>query len=1454
MAAKNLDSSMHGLSIGEDPALMATATANRMAAQFFEKFERFELQEALAQSSYHWFLSAEEHKLQGEAPSGVIMSMQPFADNNCVLLFPYDPTVEPLDYREIHQMLRELVVGIYGLNQVPSLSLEANFDQATTCQLPPAYLDTHLGQLLINVDYMMKGVWHGAYFPRDKRLKFNERWRSSLDVNALGEPQSKKVILTEFTMAGMMDITKDPDFANIYDNMRLFPMSEHDAMADKRLFMQYAEDVSIQLTWRQRTIRQYQNLFLVDAVYEASGRVRLGEERLSRDTFERLQARLHAHVDVVQRHLADKAETRRQMEMIKLASFLVPFLIGMRRRNKVPDIKRLLTPLTADECKTERELPPLMLSPTFRCPNFIPGNRYFHLHGGMTFDIETDPCQAPPGPVVEVYEQIQLEAMDHLAKITDPNQPLHESLHVPVKEIGGKKYYVLSMDFETYYPVSPPQPLWAHSFYDKIAELKPKRLPLTDIQMHEQWKRKYGYHQAIKYKNLQSGLKMSSVRGLVSILQTLARKCPPSRLSKQDEDGYTCMHQAAMHNRPLVIELLLIQRQDIDVRRHHLTNPNASEICGGTTPLHLAARCGSLEAALCLVSNRAGMILADPEGWAAIHHAAFYDHAPIVRMFVRKFIDQVELETWDKLRRTPLLLAASSGALESVKILIDLGANIRKTDTERNTMIHLAALRFHTNVLEFFIEWNHPDVPVWQTLISMLKSKNFQYKDSAVRSLEVLTTSSKQYWKPILEADGIPALVEILKMPQSEMQSLGAAVICNLSEQPEIRTAVASAPGAIPTVVRLLGSPEDDIQARAAIVLADLGAADDVYRTAVSHEGGIPPLVALLDSQLEDVLVEAVNAVRVLCLGHRGNQSLVAQHGGIEPLVEFLQVKSDVLRAASSAALAALTYHHQENQDLVVERNAVQPLVSLIRGRNISVQTKAAAALESLAENNPKCQKAILDLQAPSALIRLLKIWALDVKEQAACSLWALAGHTRPQQKMIAEFIGISGIIDLIVKSEKLQHVGCMAMIALTRASSDNQNRIEQENGILPVVRILRSSKTSERVLHMVIKALGTLCVGVANINNPVTQRKIAEENAISTLVSLFVSTSHDYIRVEIANTLACIILGSKENQALLKEEPQFEMQMLLNLLHSKKKDIRLQAGNALATFAFNNTNQQVAIREAGGLKMATFQRFLDSEDETYQAYGAFQIVVLARVIVDSDQVTLSAEGVTRLVRLLQSPDDDTVILSGTLMASLAHTRAGITDAMITSGSVEILIKHLFSPNAEVRCAAAVALGYLTFNRKATRLLLVATRNTPGLYKRLMGNLDKDGKISRDFTEEFRRAQVVGLPALSLEIHGGPPVVPPPRPREKRRPRTTMGFNCRLPTDQQGKSPAQGLPVSRAVSAPAATQRRMAKSAEAVEGDAGVRVIKRREVGPRGDARRVVLRKPTDDGKIAWSG
>jgi ankyrin repeat protein len=70
-----------------------------------------------------------------------------------------------------------------------------------------------------------------------------------------------------------------------------------------------------------------------------------------------------------------------------------------------------------------------------------------------------------------------------------------------------------------------------------------------------------------------------------------------------------------------------------------------------------------------------------------------------------------------RVKSTPLLLASSSGGLSAVKCLISLGADIRRIDAQGNNMVTLAALRFHTNVLEYFIEWNNPFIPVWRLLV-----------------------------------------------------------------------------------------------------------------------------------------------------------------------------------------------------------------------------------------------------------------------------------------------------------------------------------------------------------------------------------------------------------------------------------------------------------------------------------------------------------------------------------------------------------------------------------------------------------------------------------------------------------------------------------------------------------------------------------------------------------------
>ena len=158
----NLNNSTNATIVSVDDELnVNNQAAVRNILGFVDKYDRLEQQELLSQMTCHWLLSLEDFKIPIEHPSGLISQMQPLNDDHLLILVPYDAEMPHLDYRELHQIIRELTIGMYVLNQHPNLELETNFDESTSCQIPPAYIDTKLGQIMINTDYWLKALWHG---------------------------------------------------------------------------------------------------------------------------------------------------------------------------------------------------------------------------------------------------------------------------------------------------------------------------------------------------------------------------------------------------------------------------------------------------------------------------------------------------------------------------------------------------------------------------------------------------------------------------------------------------------------------------------------------------------------------------------------------------------------------------------------------------------------------------------------------------------------------------------------------------------------------------------------------------------------------------------------------------------------------------------------------------------------------------------------------------------------------------------------------------------------------------------------------------------------------------------------------------------------------------------------------------------------------------------------------
>ncbi|XP_034353178.1 ankyrin and armadillo repeat-containing protein isoform X2 [Arvicanthis niloticus] len=1343
----------------DEETFLENLAVQRNASAFFEKYDRSEVQELLTTALVSWLAAKDDVRSQLDIPSGLMSQMNNVGFSTAILLTPVDPTAH-LDYREVHQILRELAIGIYCLNQIPSISLEANFDQSSSCQLPPAYYDTRVGQILIHIDYMLKALWHGIYMPKEKRARFSELWRTIMDIDLDGKPQTSKDIYSEFSSAGLVDITSDPDFEGIYDeDMNEDPTYEPNSPEEKAVFMKYAESMMMKLTFSTTHIQQHENIFIFETAYWLTNAIKYNQDYLDICTYQRLQQRLYLQKKVIQKHFEKKKEIRRGIGYLKLICFLIPFLLSLKKKMKVPYLNSLLPPFSDDKVKTERELPPFIYGRDFKCQNFdYKEHQYFHVHGGIEFDISTNPVENALDEFKQNVEKIWACAASTFAE----DSGYKEFYSVPVMEFYGKSYYVIYFELEIFY-----QQLYKTQWWGAINEivnnLRVKRLPLTEAQLHEQFKKKFGLKKAMKCKSIPFGLKSAVERGLNAVFHTFSRKTSSSTINVSDEAGYAIFHHAALHNRVSIICQLCNANFNVNQRRFIMFSQESSKVDmkkerNGPTPLHLAAQACSLEATICLLCFKADYTLSEKRGWMPIHFAAFYDNICIIIALCRKDPSLLEAEATAENQCTPLLLAATSGALDTIQYLFSLGANWRKTDAKGNNIIHLSVLTFHTEVLKYIIELNIPELPVWKTLVEMLQCESFKRRMMAVMSLEVICLANDRYWKCILDAGTIPALVNLLKCPKIKLQCKTVGLLSNISTHVAVVHAMVEA-GGIPALINLLASDEPELHSRCAVILYDIAKCEN--KDVIAKYNGIPALINLLSLNKENVLVNVMNCIRVLCMGNEGNQKAMRDYNGIQYLIQFLSSESDVLKAVSSATIAEVGRDNKEVQDAIAMEGAIPPLVALFKGKQLSVQVKGAMAVESLANCNPLIQKEFLERKLTKDLLKLLKAFQIDVKEQGAIALWALAGQTLKQQKYMAEQIGYNFIINMLLSpSAKMQYVGGEAVIALSKDSRMHQNQICEGNGIAPLVRLLRINKIAEGTLLSVIRAVGSICIGVAHTSNPLSQQYVVEENAFPVLIQLLRNHPSINIKVEVAFSLACIVLGNNLLQKELQENEGFEYSDVLYLLHSKDKEICLRAGYALTLFAFNNRFQQYLILETGMITLSIFEPFLQSKVETERAMAAFQIIVLAKVIIDVDHITLSARGVTILVDSLYSVHIPTIVLTGNLIASLAHSRAGIPEAFFTLGTIQRLCYHLYSGREEVRTACSCALGYLSYNAHAFRILLTECRNKPNQFLRIQNNISRDAKINPAFLKEFQMQQSVGLPSLSLEKNGGASVIP----------------------------------------------------------------------------------------------
>ncbi|KAK1161974.1 ankyrin and armadillo repeat-containing protein-like [Acipenser oxyrinchus oxyrinchus] len=219
-------------------------------------------------------------------------------------------------------------------------------------------------------------------------------------------------------------------------------------------------------------------------------------------------------------------------------------------------------------------------------------------------------------------------------------------------------------------------------------------------------------------------------------------------------------------------------------------------------------------------------------------------------------------------------------------------------------------------------------------------------------------------------------------------------------------------------------------------------------------------------------------------------------------------------------------------------------------------------------------------------------------------------------------------------------------------------------------------------------------------------------------LVALLTRSHSELLRGEVACTLAAVVLGNSETAELLHSHPDFSYEHVLRLLYSLRPEVRLLAGIAIATFAFNSLTRQRAIAESRGVRWHNFQPFLHCADTHYQLNAAFQCVVLSRIIPDKRPASACALAIQTIVGTLEHSQSKPILaLAADCVGCLAHTQAGIPAAIIAIDTVSLLCGLLSSSGEQVQGSAAIALGYLGFNHHADRQLLKRLSSLTGQIK-----------------------------------------------------------------------------------------------------------------------------------------
>jgi vacuolar protein 8 len=465
-------------------------------------------------------------------------------------------------------------------------------------------------------------------------------------------------------------------------------------------------------------------------------------------------------------------------------------------------------------------------------------------------------------------------------------------------------------------------------------------------------------------------------------------------------------------------------------------------------------------------------------------------------------------------------------------------------------------------------------------LLELLKEKSTTVLENAVSALSKLAYQNKKTQAAIAAAQGVAILVQTLTVYLKEatgvkLCELTAEAIRNLANENKYIQTLSLNEGAHIPLVSLLSHPVSKLKANAAGALAALARDHPDNQSAIQKAGAIPPICANVRDGSAETKEESAAVLWSLAKDNTPIKTMIAQLGGIDPLLSMLAFgASDASSAHAAGALAALATSHNENRAIITKKM----IASLDTNTSAARARRFLLAVGTLCEDDGPNQDAFSKGGGIQFLIAWMGVAMADetVQLPVAKAMLAIVGNNAATQSIVGRLGAIPNLVEIVKKSslEAKEKATCALWHLATLPA--NRRKILQANAIVPLVKLLRAESDSGPQLAAM--TLVRLAEG-----SPSASASIAKAGSIKPLVRLLTKGSPGTQQIS-ASALAALALVTR-NRDIIANAGAIEP--LVKLLSDKGLGTPETAARALAHLAVDDDKDEHMHEKETGAKDA---------------------------------------------------------------------------------------------------------------------------------------------------------------------------------------------------------------------------------------------------------------------------